>query len=295
VVAILGTFLVFVAQAENWIGGLSAFSSSVILFFWLALRRGIEYPWEPNILINLGFLGPITFGQKLRQLLRTRLVGPEIKYLFEAIEKNSYAVCFAIALAGFFAGAFAVFVSGNTDFSGAFAVILASAVAFAGASAVAFAGAVTSDTDFSVIIASAVAFAFAVAFAVFVPFAIPFAVVIAVTAGIGLGLWYRFKAKPEKHWFSFVAVLAFPWFCWLPITLIFATRGFHFLLILSNQYSPLNSSTWLTSWHQTALIELLLAGAGSLLWWRGHHLDQIARNPLQGGVVEQALRKACRL
>lgn len=271
IIAIWGTFTVFTQHSNSWIGGLSAFSVSVILLFWLSLRRGIEQHWEPDVLVKLGFLGPVTFRLELRQLFQTRLVAPVIQCLFKSLDQISGTASIIFGV-----------VVGASVFAFTEVFIFAFAVAFAIVSAVAFAVVGASVFTLAFAIVGAITFAGAGTGAV--------AGAVAGAAGFGLGAWYRFKPKYNEQkrvqdWLRFVAVLALPWFCWLPITLIFSTIGFHNLL---SQFSPLSLATW----QQTILVEVLLIGLGSILWWRGRYLDQIARNPLQGGIVEQAIRVA---
>ncbi len=290
IVAIYGMFQVFADQPISWLGVLSPFSASVVVIFWLALWRGMEQPWEPTVLTRIGVLGLITFGKELRQLLRIRLVGTEIECLFQAIQDKP-AFLIAIGITGVIANAGNVTTVAVTVAS-AFAVAVATAVAVAGGVAIR----VVSDGAIAIAIAfaGAIAIAFAIAFglsdAAAGAVAFTFAFTFAVAASTGLGIWYSLKSNSEKQWLRFFTVLAFPWFCWLPITLVFASLGFHALL---NQYTSLRL-TWLSVWQQTILIEVILVGMGSVLWRRGHYLDRMARNPLQGGIVEQALRKACK-
>ncbi len=80
-------------------------------------------------------------------------------------------------------------------------------------------------------------------------------------AGIGLEAWYR--AKDFSRYF---AVLAFPFFCWLPIVVGFTTVAlFHFL----------------PSWQYTILTWLAVIGICTAIWLRGQKLDWEARNPLK--------------
>lgn len=262
--AISGMFKVFVNQPIYWVSGLSAFLACIVMgIFWLTLRRGVEYPWEPNVLTKLGFFGAITFLKESRQLLHNRLVvGSEVKCLFETIKSNFFTITSAVA----FAIAFILFSSDR---------IIASSGFFMGVAIIANIG-VSTTIGFTV--------------------AIAFTAAATVTAVIGFWILDSLKSKLEQKLLSFVTVLfiavwTFPWFCWLPITLIFGTIGFHTLL---SQYSPL-PVTRLPVWQQTALVEVLLIGIGGALWRKGNYLDQMARNPLQGGIVEQSLRAACKL
>jgi hypothetical protein len=188
------------------------------------------------------------------------------------------AVSGAVAVAGVVAVAGAVYVSVSVSFAVAVAVVFAFAVAVA--FAFVFAGAFAD--------AGAVAVAFAVAFA-FV-FAGAFAFILAgssygigILAGLGIGSWYRFQAEPEKQWLKFVAILALPWFCTAPIVLGFAGVGLTSLFMLFTLLP-------VPPWQAAVLLELLLVGVSSLLWWWGQKQEARARNPFQGGLIEATLR-----
>ncbi len=84
-----------------------------------------------------------------------------------------------------------------------------------------------------------------------------------VGAGAGVEAWVR--AKDKKDFGKFLAVFAFPFFCWSPIVIYFST--FALLQFLAWQYTLL---AWLT-----------LIGVGTGLWLRGQKLEEQARNPLK--------------
>jgi|GEM_PF-436666 len=81
---------------------------------------------------------------------------------------------------------------------------------------------------------------------------------------VGVGFWVRSQA--QKDWGRFLAIFALPFFCWLPITLGFATVG---LL----RFFP--------GW-QVALFWLVSLGCCTGLWLYGQRRDRLARNPLYG-------------
>ena len=91
----------------------------------------------------------------------------------------------------------------------------------------------------------------------------------------------RLKSDPQQG-FQWLALLAFPWFCWFPLVVTFGTMALHTLLA---RVSPLGWPVWL----QTGLVTLGLAAVSGALWGRGRWLEARARNPFQGGVLGAAL------
>ncbi len=88
--------------------------------------------------------------------------------------------------------------------------------------------------------------------------------VVVAIAVAGVEVWGREKNKPNYR--RFFAALAFPFFCWLPITVCYSTLAF------------LN---FLSGW-QVALLWGAIVLPCTLLWFYGQHKDYQARNPLQG-------------
>ena len=93
-------------------------------------------------------------------------------------------------------------------------------------------------------------------------------------AGVGFG-----SLSVEQDWKKPLALLTLQWFCWFPSVSFFGTLGLKDLLSL----------TWL----QIALVELLLVVICVVLWQRGQQLEDMARNPFQGGILEAELRARC--
>lgn len=84
------------------------------------------------------------------------------------------------------------------------------------------------------------------------------AVAVAGTVAVaGLGFWARAAEKDDIG--KYLAILSFPFFCWFPITLIYATLGL------------LNVFTW-----------PIIFTIGTWCWVTGQRKDRQARNPLQG-------------
>ena len=273
----LGVWRAAFGQPNDTMTGVIGFAGVVILVFWGTVSKGVEEPWEPNLFIKLGAFGLQTYGAELTQLSQNHRVWSGIEVIFKILTTQS-AVAVAVAGAGGFAFAFA-FAGTVYDgfafafaFAGGFAVAfaVAVAVAVAGGFAVAFAGTGTVYDGFAVAFAGTGAFAGAV-------------YGVAILAGLGIGSWYQLKIEPERQWLKFFAVLALPWFCTAPIVLIFAGIGLAYLFT-SLAFLPI------TPWQCAGLVELLLIGISGWLWWWGQKQEAIARNPLQGGVIETTLR-----
>ena len=332
IAAIFGMLHIVVHQQNNWIKGLFSLAYIVVLAFWSTLWKGVEKPLEPSTFFRFGLLGLVTFGLELCQLFHNHLVWSGIEPIFQSLKGKgmarvvalTLALTLARAVAGAGARAVAAAVAAAVAWAlavtwawalarararagalgvawalavalawaGALAVTWAGAWAGAGAGAWALAGAgvLAGAGAWAVAGAGAVAWALAMAGAVAVvvagavsgggpwPVTVALAVAVADLAGGGLGAWYRAK-ESERDRIRFLAVFAFPWFCWFPIVGIFGTLGLRDFLSL----------TWL----QTVLVDLLLVGICTLLWRRGQQLEDMARNPLQGGILEAELRARC--
>ncbi|MEM1311057.1 MAG: hypothetical protein AAGF98_16450 [Cyanobacteria bacterium P01_H01_bin.153] len=274
VLAIIAMGTISRQYSDNVLVGFLGLAVVVVLAFWESLRRGIEKPFEPNTFLRLGLLGPVTFRIELRQLFQNQLVWPGIEPLFSALS-SAVAVAVTVAIASATAG------TGVGTVSFILGVVFAVAVAdaIAGTGTISFAGAVygavvfavsfagTIAVVFAVVVVVAIAIVFAVAVADY--FAIAIAVAIAgAIAGAGLGAWYRLKSRSDARWLKFFAFLAFPWFCWFPIVMVFSTWGLHHFFSL----------TWLSAISFNILILSLCSG----LWWDGRQREARARNPLQG-------------
>jgi hypothetical protein len=90
-----------------------------------------------------------------------------------------------------------------------------------------------------------------------------------VTAiGYGLGIWYLAKEETDLGWVRFLSILAFPYFCWLPIVFGFTSFALYHRL------------SW--EWLSISLFWLVIFGFCTFLWVRGKKLEEKARNPLRG-------------
>ncbi|GBD52683.1 hypothetical protein D3800_20140 [Microcystis aeruginosa NIES-298] len=94
------------------------------------------------------------------------------------------------------------------------------------------------------------------------------AVAVAGVIVFGLGIWYLAKEKTDWLWVRFLSILAFPWFCWLPIVFGFTSFALYHRL------------SW--EWRSISLFWLVIFGFCTVLWVRGKKLEEKARNPLRG-------------
>ena len=210
----------------------------------------------------------------------------EIEILFETITNNNVAG--AIAMTGIVAVSFIVVAvtattAANTVFAFVFTVVIAVLAFFAIFSvsliaanfSVALAGDIAFNSAITFTVPSAITVATIIIASVFgfaddqvVAFADDVAtvdqVVVFAAAVAGIGFWYRAKNKPDSR--RFFAALAFPFFCWLPITVCYSTLAF------------LN---FLSGWQVASLWGEIVLPC-TLLWFYGQHKDYQARNPLQG-------------
>ncbi|GCA90748.1 hypothetical protein MiTa_04108 [Microcystis aeruginosa NIES-4264] len=90
----------------------------------------------------------------------------------------------------------------------------------------------------------------------------------AAAIGIGLEIWYLAKEETDLGWVRFWSILAFPWFCWLPIVFGFTSFALYHRL------------SW--EWRSISLFWLVIFGFCTVLWVRGKKLEEKARNPLRG-------------
>ncbi|MEA5450615.1 NACHT domain-containing protein [Leptolyngbya sp. CCNP1308] len=262
--------------------GSFGFTTTIILVFWLALWQGIEVSLEPTLFSEFGFWGGTTFVRQVTQGLSKHIIWPGIESIYEAL--TSKAVVGAVAVAVTFAGFVSIAVAGFVTVTVVGFVAIAVAVTFAFAGAFAGAGAVSGAGAFifaafvtafvTVFVTVSGAFAFAGAF---------FVAIVSAISGAGIGTWSQLKSNSDKGYPKFLTVLAFPWFCWLPIVSVLSTWALYDYL---SQFSPIGR---FPIWLQTALGVAIVAGVWAALWHRGQWLDARARNPFHGGALGAAL------
>ena len=225
-----------------------------------------------------------------------RFVAGSLLIAFVLTGFTSIVLAIAVAVAGPISIAFTIAVSAVVGLlgwvgsstsaepgSGAFLALLVFPISVAIAFALAGSGVG------AVIAALVIAFIVAVVFSLVVAsvvdgffIALPTAFAVAVVLGFGLGFWFRVAKHSERKWLYFLSLLAFPWFCWAPLTLTFGTLGGHTLL---DRFSPLKTYLWPQA---LVLVGTLVFTASGLGWW-GYLQDKAARNPLHGGHLERVL------
>ena len=294
--AISEMILLVFPQPDNWLNGFLGLAISLILVFWISLWNGIEERLEPKTFIQLGLFGLFSFTVQIKRLFSGSLVWNRISLLFLSVSGQGdesagivglFIVCFIFF--AIFAGTASVINPGDIA-AVTIAVVTATGSAFL--SAVMNTGMTDMNANFSAVavhttVSSLIAFIGAVAL-VFISAAfndIVFAsdafnhvvnatVIAALNAGIasaagaliemGLGFWYR--AKSQTDFTRFLAIFAFPYFCWFPIVVVFSTL---FML------------RYLT-WQYTSLIWVILLGTCTALWLYGQNKHRKASNPLKG-------------
>ncbi len=89
-----------------------------------------------------------------------------------------------------------------------------------------------------------------------------------VALGWALGIWYKAEEGADLGWIRFFSILAFPWFCWLPIVVGFMS------------FALCDRLSW--GWQLISLFWLFIFGFCTVLWVRGKKLEEKALNPLKG-------------
>ena len=264
--SVIEIFAIMLNQPKSWVNGLMAITIAIVLSFLIVLWREIiaeEDKSEPTLLMQLGLLGPLTFCQEWYRLFRKNLVWEGVTALYEAT-----GVVVDVALVVVMAVAVAV------------AVVMVVCATFLLMSVVAIFLAAPLNLDTVVFLAfrsvflwagvTAVAGVMAVAGIMAETGAETGAVVAAAVGAIGsgLGIWYQAKEKTDLGWVRFLSILAFPWFCWLPIVFGFTSFALYHRL------------SW--EWQSISLFWLVIFGFCTVLWVRGKELEEKARNPLRG-------------
>ena len=262
--AIVGIVQIIFSQPENWSNGLLGLAILVVFVFWNVLWRGIEEKLEPTTFISFGLFGALTFWRELRRLFREKIVWAGVESLMSSFDYSenrklmtgAVAAVAAVTMAGVMAETMAVTVAMIVAYFGAWVW------AYVGAGVWGYVGAGV----FTVIVAMVVAYFGAVAYVVAVAGAVAGA-----GAGAGVGAWVR--AKDKQDFGKFLAVFAFPFFCWSPIVV-----GFSILALLQFSYREYTLLAWLA-----------LTGLVTRFWLRGQKLEEQARNPLKG-ILDQTER-----
>jgi hypothetical protein len=289
--SVIEIFAIMLNQQKSWVSGLMAITIVVVLYFLIVLWREIiaeEDKSEPTLLMQLGLLGPWTFCQEWYRLFRKNLVWEGVTALYEAtgvVVDVALVVVMAVAVAVAVVMAVVVVVYATFVVISVVAIFLAAplnldtvvflafrSVFWAGVTAVAGVMAVAGIMDETGAETGAVVAAAAAVGAIGSGLAIWYRAkekTYAVGAiGSGLGIWYQAKEKTYWLWVRFLSILAFPWFCWLPIVFGFTSFALYHRL------------SW--EWQSISLFWLVIFGFCTVLWVRGKELEEKARNPLRG-------------
>jgi hypothetical protein len=280
---IIEIFAIMLSQSKSWVNGLMAITMVVVFSFLEVLLREIiteEDKSEPTLLMKLGLLGPWTFYREWQRLLRKNLVWEGITALFDNPVRARAGAVVVTNVAMVVMGVAVVF-AGAVDWATAVSWVWVVAVLGMG-NIVLVIGDWDHDWDQyqysdwhwdryweSVWIAMVGTAALAMLVALeWAGVAMAVAGAGAAAIGFGLGIWYRAKEKTYSRWVRFLSILAFPYFCWLPIVFGFTSFALYHRL------------SW--EWRSISLFWLVIFGFCTVLWVRGKKLEEKARNPLRG-------------
>ncbi len=263
VVAIFEVLLLIYDHPYNSFIGFLILAIYLTLVFWISLWQGIEKRLEPNTFIQLGLFGILTFRNEIKRLLNDYIVYFGIVPIYKSVAFTAFVIFAFTGVAAFAFTSVAAFVTFanfvafvNGASIGEIVAVAGSAVAGAAVEGVALEGAAIFE---GIAVAAVVAVAGTVAGTVV---GTGVAIIAGALIGMGLGFWYR--AKSQKDWMRFLAIFAFPYFCWFPIVGVFSTL---FML------------RYLT-WQYTALIWVIVLGICTALWLYGQNKERKASNPL---------------
>ena len=256
VVAIAEMILLMFHQCNSSINFFSGLAIYILLVFWISLLQGIE---EPHIFLQLGLLGILTFGTEIRGLSIGRSVLARISLFF----RSAAIVDCAVIVGTIF------YVLAGVDSCGPVATTGMVINCITVSTFCTYADVVTGVVCTVGVVVIFVFLALAGGDTVAIS-----ALITAFLIGIGIGVWHRvflvsgeFKDEFEiDYCIIFLAIFAFPLFCWFPIVVFFSTL---FML------------RFLT-WQYTALIWLIVLGTCTSLWLYGQNKERKASNPLQG-------------
>ncbi|MEM9541845.1 MAG: hypothetical protein AAGA60_20410 [Cyanobacteria bacterium P01_E01_bin.42] len=284
--AVFEIVTLMISQTENWLNSLMAMAIVVILSFLIVLWQETRLERDKSeptstLLITLGLLGFHTFGKEWQQLLRKNRVGEGITALFRTV---AVALVVVLAMAGALVGAVTVtrtlvvvlvVVVGTSPLVLAVAVVGAVVGAVAGVvvmdgawSAEVMFWAVNVAVGLAMVVATAVVGIGIGAWTLAVVGTGAWTLALALVLGWGLGIWYRAKKGVDLRLIKFFSILAFPWFCWLPIVVGFMSFALYDRL------------SW--GWQPICLFWLSILGFCTVLWVRGKTLEEKALNPLKG-------------
>ncbi|WP_052035241.1 NACHT domain-containing protein [Xenococcus sp. PCC 7305] len=263
IMAIAEIVLLVLRQPDNWNNVAWGFPIYVLFVFWVSFWKGIEERLKPSTFLQLGLFGILTFGTKIQRLFKDNLVWAEISL----VNESAFATSFGFYTFGFFGAFITGYVISSSSIVLANVANVAGVIGATGMFAI-FGLSTIKDNTFWSLFVSAL---FAAALYLESALAASFVVVVFSLIGIGIGVWDR--AKTKKDWIRFLAILAFPYFCWFPIVVVFSTR--FMLRFLTLQSISLNWLIILGTW-------FIVLGTCTTLWRYGQDRERKASNPLKG-------------
>ncbi len=306
--ALVQMFYIGAIGSKNWIDYSIAIVSPLIVYFWVALSRGINEPWEPSFFISFGLFGAITFLNELFRLFRNHIVWAGIRVLSDILDSKfvfiaipiaeiismlmivytALSVSWILVVTGIIAIIFtslilALTLSKRDDdektFLDVFVWIINSGMVVAlhmnsAESSTARLLLLLAMAGITIRIGAKLSFINAMIVAVVVGLTIIFALGMSSFAALvylillGAGMAIRFWNAKDAH---------------SRITYLFAILGFPLFswFPLVAYFSTIFLLRFF-SWQNIAIIWLFVIATSTFLWFRGQQLDYQSRNPLQG-------------
>ncbi|NEO87220.1 MAG: NACHT domain-containing protein [Spirulina sp. SIO3F2] len=219
--------------------------SNTLLCF--SVYEGINDTLEPNTFHRLGFYGMLTFWQESVNLLKKRPLWEGVKLIYEVVNPFFLTI----------------------ERTSSKALIFVRTPAKTAAKALVQA-----------LVVLVLCLVLVVLILLAEPWTLVLTLIISSLLGCGVAVWSKVyehqqqeHPKPIPFWAKLLALFAFPFYCWFPITTIFSLLGLKNLLTYLNTPHP---------WPIALTIWLTLFITCCILWVWGQRKDRAARNPLHG-------------
>ncbi|AFY39301.1 putative signal transduction protein with Nacht domain [[Leptolyngbya] sp. PCC 7376] len=285
---------------STWLVSIYSFSLIGVIsipIFWVVLWQGFEYRLEPSTFRDFGVWGVYRFKEVMVNLFAGRHIS-ELAGFLNGITVHmtmfgtvivTFALSWALTLAGAETeaktGVDMVTVVATWTLAGARAVVQSALVAWFGiwAGSKAWAGSEAfprawAELNGTLPLPMAIAFWVVGIWFMALVLSIPMLVAGAFLTSFGIyALEAAYQSQQQSfgtfaNWKKWCCIFAFPYFCWLPITVVFSFLGLQDLV----------TSFQLGSWGLSLSIWLSLFSLCTVLWCVGQAKDRAARNPLQG-------------
>jgi hypothetical protein len=279
VIAIVQLLLLPFQFPNTWSSWLFGCNGIIVVVFWIVLLRHDNDYLASRFFVDFGLLGIRIYLSELRNSSVQHSGWIKVESLLQDIAKSHDGIEEGNKFnmnAGFILISIIVFLligkflinSGSTTPSLAISIILVIFFSF-GAAFGSVANSAFSNRFSLIIIAGIIPFSFASAFIVSgissgAITGVILSVIVLDLASSSIGFWCKTRKQPHSN--RLFLLLAFPWFCWLPIIICYSTFAF---------------LKFLPAW-QVAILWSAIVLFCSCLWFRGQTLDRRARNPLQG-------------